>query len=617
MSLHKYAHSLRLSAKYRAKNTNEILKTRDWVSSAALGAWEGFRARMKWWIAALASFVLLISLYSFAYRYFAEIEYRRAQTRATFYGTTLEGVLKRYQQLPYILSKDTHVIAGMMGEGLQELNARLKDFVRRAGLEAIYLMNVDGLTVAASNADTQPTFVGQNYNFRPYFQAARAGKTAQYFAVGSTTARPGYFIAEAVRGANDQILGIITVKLDMLALQEAWTNDRETVLVSDQNGVIVLASQKHWLYQAMHKLSNDDRSKLQNSRQYGPHALHDLEWSQTGQKSALFAGQHFLHTQSTLTNLGWTVHLLETPDRLRERALLVTTIFGALLTMMLASAIFLRSHRVRVALAASENANARLSAEIEERNAAEKRLAAAQVELERKNKLATLGELAASVTHELGQPIAALKTYIAAAELKAGAARHTQTGFLENIKSISERMDGITRQLRFFAQPPEQERETFDLRELEQTIHHLVQHDIEAKDICLQSILDNEPVYAAANRLRLEQLLINLVTNAIAAVEGQPHRTIMLSITKDTDIKDNGYGLIAVSDSGVGLKGATIEKLQEPFFTTHKSGKGLGLGLAIASAIAREHNGTLKAEASAPTGARFVVRIPLNNETSK
>jgi len=570
---------------------------------------QSYRVQFRWCAAALLVLALFTLVYAGAYRYFAELENRYAQERAVFYRTTLESFLRRYQQLPYILGKDPHVITGLEGYGLEELNTRLKDFAHRAGLEAIFLMDTSGRTVAASNADAVPTFVGQNYAFRPYFQDASSGKTGQYFAVGTTTARPGYFIAEAVKSFSGRVLGVIVVKLDMLALQNAWQNRQNNILVSDSNGIVILASHERWLYRTMQALSPNQRLALRQSRQYGTHPLVEAEWTKTGTNSVLFENQPFLYAQTTLEKPGWTLHFLATTQRANERAISVGTILGALLASILALAFFVRSNRVRAALAVSEKANARLSAEIEERNALERRLANAQEELERKNKLATLGQLSAFVTHELGQPIAALKTYIAAQELKNGADQKTEPGFLKNVKSISERMDGITGQLRFFAQSPDRERELFDLRELETSVVSLVQHDIDAHDITFKSELSPQPVAVAANRLRLEQVLVNLMTNAISAVEGRTQRDITLSITQA-----DKHALMIVADTGIGLNGTTLENLQEPFFTTRKSGKGLGLGLAIVSTIVHEHGGTLEASGGKQAGARFCVRIPLADD---
>lgn len=563
---------------------------------------------VKWLATIFFICVLIVSIYCGAYDYFVKLEHGRVVARAIFYRATLESFLERYQQLPYILSRDPRIIAGIDGSKIKELNTRLKDYAHKAGLEAIFLIDLSGRTIAASNSDAVSTFVGQNYGFRPYFTDAKSGKTGQYFAVGTTTSRPGYFIAEPVRSLNNLISGVIVLKLDMTALQNTWQSRHDKILVSDQNGIVVLASRERWLYKSLKTLSEKKLIALRKSRQYGFHQLDRAKWVETNPHSILFEQLTFLYAQAELKTPRWQIHLLATTQRASERAISTSIIVCTLIVSLLALAAFIRSNRIRIALLASEKANARLSAEITERNLIERRLATAQEELERINKLATLGQLAAFVTHELGQPIAALKTYIAAEELGNRTTPKHGFTFLKNVKSISERMDGITRQLRFFAQSPDQERELFDLRDLKATVESLVQHDIKAHEIIFQSHISSQSVFVTANRLRIEQVLVNFITNAISAVEGQSQRYIKLSITK----KDK-QAIISVTDTGVGFKGTTLKDLQEPFFTTRKSGKGLGLGLAIVSTIIREHGGSFDAISIEPKGACFCVRLPLSD----
>ncbi|NQX79732.1 MAG: sensor histidine kinase [Hyphomicrobiaceae bacterium] len=551
---------------------------------------------------------LLTSIYAGSHNYFAKLEHANVVTRIAFYRATLDSFLKRYQQLPYILAKDPRVIAGLEDLSTNELNLLLKDFTHRAGLEAIFLIDMSGHTIASSNSGSDPTFVGQNYSFRPYFRDARSGKTGQYFAIGTTTTRPGYFISEPVLSSGGIVLGVIVVKLDMQTLQNTLRNHRDTILVSDQNSIIILASQTRLLYKAIQTIPENKRLSLRKNRQYGTHELDRVKWIETTSKSVKFEGTNFLYARTESETSGWKLHLLATTQRANERAISTSIITGALLTSVLALAAFVRSNRVRAALMASEKANVRLSTEIAERNAVERQLTTAQQELERQNKLATLGQLAACVTHELGQPIAALKTYIAAEELRKNTEHQKKSTFLKNVKSISERMDGITHQLRFFAQSPDREREVFDLRELKSSVFNLVQHDIKANDITFRSYLCNQAVIVVANRLRIEQVLVNFITNAISAVEGQLLRQVTLSITKEGE-----QALISVSDTGVGFNDATLEDMQEPFFTTRNSGKGLGLGLAIVSTIIREHAGSIDVASREPTGAQFWVRLPLSN----
>jgi two-component system C4-dicarboxylate transport sensor histidine kinase DctB len=546
---------------------------------------------------------LMAALFFAATGFFTKTELERVQSRAALYQTSVEDALKRLEHLPFVLAQDSMVKRAAIGLERYELNRRLAGIAERADAEAIYLMDMEGLTVAASNYASDLTFLGQNYGFRPYFKAAAAGGSGEFYAIGATTARPGYFYSAPVYDVLDQLVAVLAVKVDLSSLTGTWSNDDERILVSNADGVVVLASDPAWRYRTVRPLPEQRREAIAQERQFGSETLQPLDWAEADDDTVRVQGEKFLQVALPISHQGWTLHFLGNADRIREQAIFTVITAAILIVSLTAAAFFFRSRRLRLALRASQEDRARLEREIEDRRAAERRLERAQSELQRASKLAALGELAASGTHERGQPISAMRNYIAAEELANAA---PATGLLASLSGIVTRMENITKQLRFFAAPGNEEMQKVAISDVVNDALNLTRHTIEEVNIDLS--VDNAAPSAMVkgNRQRLEQVLVNLLRNAVSAMEENTEKLLTIRF-----VTHEGNVEISVSDTGHGLNNRSLETLQEPFHTTRRSGEGMGLGLAISSAIVKEHNGRLKAEQCETGGARFSVILPM------
>lgn len=558
--------------------------------------------------------LLTLAVWFAAYRYFVSEELARADGRLSLYRSTVLAEIERFEHLTQVLSVDPFVIGALSAPSSQALNLRLASIADAAGLDAIFLMRPDGQTIAASNAGTAGSFMGENYAFRPYFQDALAGQRGQFYGIGATTGLPGYFISDPVLDATDRIIGVVAIKIDLSPFEESWRTAGEDVLLADAQDVVLLASEPSWRYRTFDPLSAQERQAIADARQFTGQPLELLDWRAEGQR-AWIDGNARLHVETRDLPFGWQLHYLSSDAAVVNRAWLAAGSVLVLAALLLIAAQYQRGQRLRQALSRSEanqaelrQANDRLAGEIEDRRRAERRLRETRAELERTSRLAALGQLAASVTHELGQPIAAMKNHLAAFEM----ARAPQEGRLAGMMgSLVDRMEGITRQLKFFARSDVEPFEDIDLRDVIAAVLDLMGPFIEAGGATLNYRAPDRAVPVRGSRLRLEQVLTNLIRNALDAMEDSPAPTVGLSVGTD-----EGTLWVEVTDCGHGLGAATIENLAEPFFSTRESGKGLGLGLAISAGILADHGGRLDAANQASGGAvfRMILPVPQNQE---
>lgn len=547
------------------------------------------------------SLLTMVGLYFFSYNYFEKSALDLAHRRADFYRSTLEGALSRSDYLPFILSKDAIVRdAAMRRTGPAALNNRLAAFAGEADVDAIYVMDETGLTIAASNFADEQTFLGQSYGFRPYFQQAIAGGRGAYYAIGATTAQPGYFFAQPIRDDAGDVVGVVAVKVDLSPLQEVWRRSGERVLVENADGVVVLASDRAWLYRVLQPLSPGRRAAIALQKQFAGAPLAPIDWDLRDGDGVVIGSQRFLHAIAPLPRNGWRLHFLASDRAVHDRALLTTLFIVAAAVIALLGAIFLRSQRLTAALISSNESRATL-----ERTNAE--LIRTRDQLATASKLAALGQVAAAVTHELGQPISAMRNYLAAAEMAAPAEGGVRVS-LTRLGAVLARLENATRQLKDVARPERPPEAEVDLRDVLTGAQMMIAHDAAAAGAALRLSAPERPVWVTGDRLRLEQAAVNLARNAIAAMKDRDQKMLTLSL-----IERAGCSVIEVADTGPGLGARTIAELQEPFLTTRPSGEGMGLGLAITAAIMREHGGALSARDRADEGASgavFTLSLP-------
>lgn len=233
-------------------------------------------------------------------------------------------------------------------------------------------------------------------------------------------------------------------------------------------------------------------------------------------------------------------------------------------------------------------------------------------ELERRviqaEKLASLGQLAASVVHEINNPMTAISAYAESLVQNAQVAQPPDPPMLDKLRRIQENSQRIlrfTRDLVSYARPAQDKPEPVDVRAVLDTAVGFCDHVLRQHEVVVDRRYGDLPTMPAV-RSNLVQVFINLITNACHAMESGG--TVTLEATFDgRDVQ------IRIADTGAGIQPSLIDRIWEPFFTTKPDGKGTGLGLSIVHNIIEKHGGVISVESCVGKGTAFVIRLPVTD----
>ncbi|WHS59240.1 ATP-binding protein [Pseudomonas sp. G2-4] len=541
----------------------------------------------------------------------------RASQQLALYANSLHTLIERYRALPAVLALDPELrsaLTGPVSAAQQDaLNRKLEQINGAAQSSTLELLDHSGLAVAASNWRLPSSYVGHNYGFRPYFLQTRTQGTGRFYAVGVTSGIPGYFLSSAVTGDNGEFLGAMVVKLEFPELEREWRQGSDTLLVSDAKGIIFIANRPGWRYRHLQPLADSDRAELKATRQYDKQPLQPLAFeplrhfddnSRLVQVEAPDGPADYLWESLPLTAEGWTLHLLRRPqiafeDR-RNAGLAAAGLWLALVFLLL----FL-NQRWRLAKL-RQRSREELERLVEERT---RDLRTAQDGLVQSAKLAALGQMSAALAHEINQPLTAQRMQLATLRLLLDHGRVDDAyKALKPVDEMLTRMAALTGHLKTFARKsPSGLRERLDLATVVDQALQLL--DTRLRDEQVSTVLHlTRPAWVRGDAIRLEQVLINLLRNALDAMAEQPLKRLEVRLEADDQL-----WRLTVSDSGTGIAEEHLAQVFDPFFTTKAVGDGLGLGLAVSFAIIHESGGRLTAD-NHENGAVFCVTLPIDQE---
>ncbi|MGE8296012.1 MAG: sensor histidine kinase [Pseudomonas sp.] len=580
--------------------------------------------RLRWRSLVLLALLLaplLWPVHFLAERYYREVLTEQNRQTLDLYVANLLGTLSRYEVLPQILGDLPGLRAALKAPDdpavLDNANRLLARVKNQTGADVIYLMNPRGITLAASNWDKPDSFVAGNFAFRPYYREAMAGRLGRFFGLGTTSGKRGYYFAYPVR-ENDHNIGALVVKVDLDHTETLWGNTPEQLLVTDAYGVVILTSRPDWRFHASRPLSRAEQSAIAANQPYPTQAPPALDLDPNA----------WLTQNRALEETGWTVSILA-PRILLDRPVRSAVAVGAAallaLLMLLGLLILRRRHYLeRIALDTRAKAeleqrvtertqdlellNSRLKQEVLEREQAQQELVRAQDELVQAGKLSALGTMSASISHELNQPLGAIRSYAENASTLLDHQRSDDArANLRLISELTERMASIIAHLRAFARRDRHAPERVALQPALDDALALLAKRRRAMDVELIRDLPDATLWVQAGETRLRQILGNLLGNALdALIDKAPPRRIWISIEHQAEHLD-----LLLRDNGPGFSAESLARAREPFFTTKTSAQGLGLGLAICDSLVRALDGELLLANHPAGGALITLRLRL------
>ncbi|WP_444870589.1 sensor histidine kinase [Rhodobacter capsulatus] len=532
---------------------------------------------------------------------FTETTRMRTELRLALYSGNILSELQRTSVVPLLLARDPELTKALGSGEFSTTSGLLIAAREEVGVASIRLLDLQGRVMGATDRNV----LGTVFNDAPFFVDAQRTRETVFSAVEGVTGASEFVYSRAVL-ADGKLVGVIVVGADLARYERAWAGISDAVAVMDSAGKIVLATEPRWRGLTMEEalVARSAPSAIERALQA------TADWA-NDPPDAWVLGQAVMRTEARVPFRGWRMVAFTPYSSVRDRvnAVIALEIMGFAILLALGFYLISRRAKVQSAVYRRESAelralNARLSREIAERERVQKDLSLAEQTLEQSSKLAVLGEMSAAVSHELNQPLAAMKTYLAGAKLLLQRERVPEAlSSFQRIDDLIERMGAITRQLKSYARKGGDAIEPVDLRAALSSALAMMEPQLKARTVKIVRNLPRGAVMVQADRIRLEQVIINLFRNALDATKGLRAPRIEITLVSEEEV-----AVLTLADNGPGL--TDLEKLFEPFWTTKKPGEGTGLGLAISSSIVADFGGRLTARNGEGGGAVFEMRLP-------
>lgn len=597
-------------------------------------------ARGAWWIFAAIAAVLLATALWVA----GELASSRAivaleaqgRTDANLNAALLRAVLEKQRALPLVLSQDSELqkaLATKDAGAFDRLNQKLEGLAAGTQAAVIYVIGLDGIAASASNWREPTSFVGNDYRFREYFQRGMAKGSAEHFALGTVSKRPGLYISRRVDGAAGP-LGVVVVKLEFDQVEADWNATGRVSYVVDRRGIVLITSLPSWRFMTVGEIPADRLVAIRESLQFGDAPLQPLPFetgAAVGADAALVravlpgnAGRtDFLEVRTPVPTTPWELRTLmpirpQVPAAVRAARTLA--LLGVLSLLAFAGFLLYRRQRGARRIAEAQKARDelerrvvkrtqdlsqardRLQTEISDHRKTEETLQSVQQDLVQANRLAILGQVAAGVAHEINQPVATIRAYADNARtfLERGQRQSAEEN-LNDIAALTERIGTITGDLKALSRKGCGSAEPVVLRQVIQGALMLLRSRFAGRMDALDIALPPENLRVMGNPIRLEQVLINLFQNALEAVGPEDGGRVEVRANESDDAVT-----LTVADNGPGIPAEIRDNLFTPFNTSKQN--GLGLGLVIAKDIVTDYRGRIEVESDAG-GTRVSVHL--------
>lgn len=538
---------------------------------------------------------------------------RTAQARLAQSNDRFLGQVTRFQQLVNSLARHPEVERVALQGGGEDISDLLLTFALASGAGDVFLVDPEARVIAASDyrdVDDRGR-MGQSFAGLDYVQAALDGGLGWSHGLASGVEPRKLYFSRAVFSQNGPVLGAVIISVSVAALEQEWSFGLEPVVYFDQAGVIFVTNRPGLALQRDAELTLPRARRVQfptdglpeifdyrASELFGHRIWRDID-SDVLPDSALVLTRYIPRVELQAA-------IFQNIRPVQERAFLFS-LLGAAFVGLIGLTVWVTNLRRRALteqLVAEEAANAQLESRVEART---RELRETQKQLIAAGRLSALGEMSAGISHELNQPLAAMQNFAENGKKLIEKGRTEQAS--ENFDRLREQVDRvgrIIRSLRAFARKEEQEIRAVDVGVAVDRALAISDIRLRRGDVKVHRDGFKRPVVASAGQVRLEQVLVNIIGNAIDAMEESKTRVLTFDLSQGA-----GRAQLRIRDTGPGID--QPDQVFEPFYSTKDPGssKGMGLGLSISHGIIGSFSGSLTCRNHPEGGAEFRIDLPL------
>lgn len=536
----------------------------------------------------------------------------QAKRQVTQLNNYIDTELARFSAIPQLLTHNESLVNFLNGEQqhYSAINNYLADIQQASGASDVFVLDPQGAVTASSNWQTDYSFLGSNFAFRPYFKRAFAGETVAYFALGMRSEERGIYFSQAVY-KQSQAIGVVVLKVNV----NKFENDRKLLNTSQgshfylqlADEIIAMSDVQQWRLNSFTQLDITARRDIKSRRAYLDHQpkyIKQFQFSNEGITHFKIDKSLYVTAAMPLRYFNATMHVLV--DISKINAAQVPRLFWAFfiysLLIIIGYSLLTRFAGYKKLLYSRHS----LELEVIERTQALEKVQSALVQ---SAKLATIGQLSAGINHEINQPLSAINTYLASAKRLLGKGNISALDeSLTVIAGLVERVHKIVGQLKHFSKPSDMQLRPYPLAGLLNNALMISSAQLKQDNIHVDPPSFNENIIVWVDALKFEQVLVNLITNASQAMSNAAIRNLSFQVESFEDrVK------LSILDSGAGIEQHAFGNLFEPFYST-KSSNGLGLGLSISKQIIDSFNGCLSAHNRVEGGAEFIISLSNKQE---
>ena len=550
-------------------------------------------------ITAIAVLVFIVTDRALMRQFSQEAEFR-ADLRAQGYAAALENRVTRAFVSAELVSADPLVAQALVDGNRTLAENRLGTIANAGQFWGSYLADIDGTVLAQTGKVPQRTTLE---NVSAFF-VALLDEEGGLFTREINGQAAEFFVARAVSG-EDLAVGVVMVVPDLADSVASFAGAGDAVAIVTRNGLLAVATEPDWVGKT-ENIALGSRSADSAIRR----AQRVAQGLKLDANEPFVRGREVIRSERVIEGTELSVLAYTTYDGVRQRVNGFLAIEAMVFALILAAVFYILSRRANVTASVFRREsevllelNERLQGEIVARQTVEENLEVAEQTIQQASKLAALGEMSAAVSHELNQPLAAMRTYLAGAKTLLKSRRFEEAqGSFDRIDDMIARMGSITNQLKTQARKGSETLKTVDVLEsLENAIEIMGPNFAEA-NLDIIRVFPRQKVWSRLDSSRFEQVLINLFRNAIDATKNIETPQIEVIVAQSDEIK------VSIKDNGPGL--SNLEEIFTPFFTTKEAGEGVGLGLSISSEIVAEFDGRLTAYNNKSGGAVFEITLP-------